>query len=172
MQRCVWALHNTADKFGVSGTTSNNYFFNNNSTNHLRITISQWIHRRHLSSTSLFRSLTLGHNYTYNNRWLLRWKAKFFDISSIRKRNKRNIYGVQIQYSKKCEEGRPTPAYSPVRDRRRLTVLFETHWAQRVQAPMSQISGPNLQENHTSPKWDNLAEDFLFDSIRKGRVYT
>jgi hypothetical protein len=41
----------------------------------------------------------------------------------------------------------PTPAYSPVSDRRRLTALVEVHWARRVQAPMPQISGPNLQEN-------------------------
>jgi hypothetical protein len=42
----------------------------------------------------------------------------------------------------------PTPAYSPVSDRRRLTALVEIHLARRVQAPMPQISGPNLQENH------------------------
>jgi hypothetical protein len=41
-----------------------------------------------------------------------------------------------------------TPAYSPVSGRRRLTALGEVHWARRVQAPMPQISGPNLQENH------------------------
>jgi hypothetical protein len=41
-----------------------------------------------------------------------------------------------------------TPAYSPVSDERRLTALVEVHWARRVQAPMPQISGPNLQENH------------------------
>jgi hypothetical protein len=41
----------------------------------------------------------------------------------------------------------PTPAYSPVSDRRRLTALVEVHWTRRVQAPMPQISGPNLQEN-------------------------
>jgi hypothetical protein len=41
-----------------------------------------------------------------------------------------------------------TPAYSPVSDRRHLTALVQVHWARRVQAPMSQISGPNLQENH------------------------
>jgi hypothetical protein len=39
----------------------------------------------------------------------------------------------------------PTPAYSPVSDPRRLTALVEVHWARRVQAPMPQISGPNLQ---------------------------
>jgi hypothetical protein len=42
----------------------------------------------------------------------------------------------------------PTPAYSPVSNRRRLTALVEVHWAQRVQAPMLQIGGPNLQQNH------------------------
>jgi hypothetical protein len=42
----------------------------------------------------------------------------------------------------------PTPAYSPVSYRRRLTVLVEVHWARRAQAPMPQISGPNIQENH------------------------
>jgi hypothetical protein len=42
----------------------------------------------------------------------------------------------------------PTPAYSPVSDRRRPTALIEVHWARRVQAPMPQISGPNLQEIH------------------------
>jgi hypothetical protein len=41
----------------------------------------------------------------------------------------------------------PTPAYSPVSDRRRFTALVEVHWARRVQAPMPQISGPNPQEN-------------------------
>jgi hypothetical protein len=42
----------------------------------------------------------------------------------------------------------PTPAYSPVSDRKRLTVLVEVHWARNVQAPMPQINGPNSQENH------------------------
>jgi hypothetical protein len=42
----------------------------------------------------------------------------------------------------------PTPAYSPVSDRRRLTALVEVNWARRAQAPMPQISGHNLQENH------------------------
>jgi hypothetical protein len=41
----------------------------------------------------------------------------------------------------------PTPAYSPVSDRRRLTALVEVHWARRVQAPMSQISKLNVKEN-------------------------
>jgi hypothetical protein len=48
----------------------------------------------------------------------------------------------------KVRKDNPTPAYSPVSDRRRLTALVEVHWARRVQAPMSQISGPNSQENH------------------------
>jgi hypothetical protein len=38
-----------------------------------------------------------------------------------------------------------TPASSQVSDLRRLTALAEVHWARRVQAPMPQISGPNLQ---------------------------
>jgi hypothetical protein len=42
----------------------------------------------------------------------------------------------------------PTPAYSPVSDRKRLTALVEVRWARRVQAPMPQISGSNLQENN------------------------
>jgi hypothetical protein len=41
----------------------------------------------------------------------------------------------------------PTPGYSPVSDQRRLTALVEVHRARRVQAPMPQISEPNLQEN-------------------------
>jgi hypothetical protein len=49
---------------------------------------------------------------------------------------------------KNVRKGNLTPAYSPVSDRRRLTALVEVHWARRVQAPMPQISGPNLQENH------------------------
>jgi hypothetical protein len=49
---------------------------------------------------------------------------------------------------KKVRQDDPTPAYSTVSDRRRLTALVEVHWARRVQAPMPQISGPYLQENH------------------------
>jgi hypothetical protein len=49
---------------------------------------------------------------------------------------------------KNVRKDNPTPAYSPVSDRRRLTALVEVHLARRVQAPMPQISGPNLQENH------------------------
>jgi hypothetical protein len=41
----------------------------------------------------------------------------------------------------------PTPAYSPVSDRRRLTALVEVHWARKVQESMPRISGPNLHEN-------------------------
>jgi hypothetical protein len=41
----------------------------------------------------------------------------------------------------------PTPAYSSVSNRRRLTVLVEVHWARRVQAPMPQISEPNSQQH-------------------------
>jgi hypothetical protein len=48
---------------------------------------------------------------------------------------------------KNVRKDNPTPAYSPVSDRRRLAALAEVHWARIVQAPMPQISGPNLQEN-------------------------
>jgi hypothetical protein len=48
---------------------------------------------------------------------------------------------------KHVRKDNPTPAYSPVSDRRRLTALVEVHWARGVQAPMPQISGPNSQEN-------------------------
>jgi hypothetical protein len=41
-----------------------------------------------------------------------------------------------------------TPAYSSLSDRRRPTALVEVHWARRVQAPMPQICGPDLQENN------------------------
>jgi hypothetical protein len=53
-----------------------------------------------------------------------------------------------FDYSKNVRKDNPTPDYSPVSDRRRLTALVEVHWARRVQAPMPQISGPNSQENH------------------------
>jgi hypothetical protein len=53
-----------------------------------------------------------------------------------------------FDYSKNVGLDNPTPAYSPVSDRRRLTALVEVPWARRVQAPMPQMSGPNLQENH------------------------
>jgi hypothetical protein len=53
-----------------------------------------------------------------------------------------------FDYSKILRKDHPTPAYSPVSDRRRLTELVEVPWARRVQAPMPQISGPNLLENH------------------------
>jgi hypothetical protein len=53
-----------------------------------------------------------------------------------------------FNYTKKnVRKGNPTPACSPVSDRRRLTAFVEVNWARRVQAPMPQISGPNLQEN-------------------------
>jgi hypothetical protein len=45
---------------------------------------------------------------------------------------------------KHVRKDNPTPAYSPVSDRRRLTALVEVHWARRVQTPMPQISRPNL----------------------------
>jgi hypothetical protein len=55
-----------------------------------------------------------------------------------------------IEYSKKIHvrKDNPTPAYLPVHDRRRLTALVEVHWARRVQTPMLQISGLDVQENH------------------------
>jgi hypothetical protein len=49
---------------------------------------------------------------------------------------------------KNVRKNNPTPAYSPVSNRRRLTALVEVNWARRVQALMPQISGSNLQENH------------------------
>jgi hypothetical protein len=54
-----------------------------------------------------------------------------------------------FDYLKNARKDNPTPAYSPVSDRWRLTALVEVHchWARRVQAPMPQISGPNLQKN-------------------------
>jgi hypothetical protein len=57
------------------------------------------------------------------------------------------LWAVRL-FKKKVRKDDPTPAYSPVSDRRRLTALVEVHWARRVQAPMPQISGPNLQEKH------------------------
>jgi hypothetical protein len=53
-----------------------------------------------------------------------------------------------FDYSRNMRKDNPTPAYSPVSDRRRFTALVEVHWARRVRAPMPQISRPNLQENH------------------------
>jgi hypothetical protein len=54
-----------------------------------------------------------------------------------------------FDYSKKkVRKDNPTPAYSPVSDRRRLTALAEGHWARRVQAPTPQIIESNLQKNH------------------------
>jgi hypothetical protein len=50
-----------------------------------------------------------------------------------------------FDYSKKCEEGQSNPG--SVSNRRRLMPLVEVLWARRVQAPMPQISGFNLQEN-------------------------
>jgi hypothetical protein len=44
---------------------------------------------------------------------------------------------------KNVRKDNPTPAYSPVSDRRCFKALVEVHWARRVQAPTSQISGPN-----------------------------
>jgi hypothetical protein len=44
---------------------------------------------------------------------------------------------------KNVRKDKPTPAYSPVSDRRRLTALVEVHRAHRVQAPMAKISGRN-----------------------------
>jgi hypothetical protein len=42
----------------------------------------------------------------------------------------------------------PILAYSPVSDRRRLTVLVDVYWARRVQASIPQISGPDSRGNH------------------------
>jgi hypothetical protein len=53
-----------------------------------------------------------------------------------------------IIFIKKKRKGDPTPAYSPVSYRTRLTALVEFHRARSVQAPMPQISRPNSQENH------------------------
>jgi hypothetical protein len=57
-------------------------------------------------------------------------------------------YKPRSDYTTNVRKGDPTPACSPVSDRRRLTALVEVHWARRVQVPMPQISGPNLHENH------------------------
>jgi hypothetical protein len=46
-----------------------------------------------------------------------------------------------FDYSKNVRKDNLTPAYSPVSDRRRLTALVKVHWARRVQAPMSLITG-------------------------------
>jgi hypothetical protein len=58
------------------------------------------------------------------------------------------VFLGRFDYSKKCEEDNPTPAYSPVSDQWRLTALVEVNWAWRVQAPLPQVSGQYLQENH------------------------
>jgi hypothetical protein len=57
------------------------------------------------------------------------------------------LFGLIRLFKKKMRKDDPTPAYSPVSDLRRLTALVEVHWARREQAPMPQISGPNLQKN-------------------------
>jgi hypothetical protein len=48
-------------------------------------------------------------------------------------------------YSKNVRKDNPTPAYSPISDRRRLTALVEVHWARRLQEPMLRISGPSFK---------------------------
>jgi hypothetical protein len=53
-----------------------------------------------------------------------------------------------FDYSKKMRKGDPTPACSPVIDRRCLTALVEVHWARRVRAAMPHFSGLNSQENN------------------------
>jgi hypothetical protein len=53
-----------------------------------------------------------------------------------------------FDYSTIVMKGNPTPAYSPVSDRRRLTALFEVQLVRRVQTPTPRISGSNLQKNH------------------------
>jgi hypothetical protein len=59
------------------------------------------------------------------------------------------VYLGWFDYSKNVRKDNPTTsAYSSVSDRRRPPALVEVHWARRAQAPMSQISGPNSQENH------------------------
>jgi hypothetical protein len=55
----------------------------------------------------------------------------------------------------KVRKGDPTPAHSPVSDRRRLTALAEVHWARRVQSLMTQISGTSLQENQIIELYKN-----------------
>jgi hypothetical protein len=66
---------------------------------------------------------------------------------------------------KNVRKDNPTPAYSPVSDRRRLTALAEVIWARRVQAPMPQISGPNLQENHIIERCKEEGCAFYFSFI-------
>jgi hypothetical protein len=46
---------------------------------------------------------------------------------------------------KNVRKDNPTPAYSPVSDRRRPTALVEVHWARRVQAPMPQLADPTYR---------------------------
>jgi hypothetical protein len=53
-----------------------------------------------------------------------------------------------FDYSKHVRKSNPTPAYSPVSDRRRLAALVEVHRTRRGQAPIPRISGHNLKENH------------------------
>jgi hypothetical protein len=46
--------------------------------------------------------------------------------------------------SRKVRSGDPTPAYSPVFDKKFHTALVEVHWARRAKAMLPQISGPQL----------------------------
>jgi hypothetical protein len=43
---------------------------------------------------------------------------------------------ADLMIQKYVRKDNPTPAYSPVSDRRRLIALVEVHWSRRVQAPM------------------------------------
>jgi hypothetical protein len=48
-----------------------------------------------------------------------------------------------------CEERRSNSGlFTSKRSKALSRHSFEVHWVRRVQAPMPQISGPNLQENH------------------------
>jgi hypothetical protein len=58
------------------------------------------------------------------------------------------VYLGWFDYSKKIEEGQPNSGLFASKRSTYLTALVEVHRARRVQAPMPQISGPNLQENH------------------------
>jgi hypothetical protein len=68
----------------------------------------------------------------------------FFELPSLPSASRRS-YGFlwAVQLFKNVRKDNPTPAYSPVSDRKLLTALVEVHWARRAQAPMPQISEPN-----------------------------
>jgi hypothetical protein len=48
-----------------------------------------------------------------------------------------------FDYSKKLRKDNPTPAYSPVSDRRRLTALVEVHWDRRVSSQIKLLISNN-----------------------------